>query len=416
MVNIPCSTVMPSTWGPNGPGSVCYGSSATLSVTGASSVAWSNGMTGTLVTVMPTVNTIYHYTITTSNGCNVISNMPFTSPSGFTLNVNTGCADVWPGDANSDGVADNLDVLELGIRANSTGAARSNTSNAWQSYYATAWTGTITNGKNLAHADCNGDGVVNASDMTAVNANFSQTHTFRQAQPMAGNNIVLVPTKNFLVAQEWNTYKVQVNDTAGLGNYCGLAFDISLEPSMIVTDSVKINYATSLLNNGNATYEFVHPSFQQGKYYNAIVRTTGVNTSSTGVIATVSFLLKNIPAGTTVTTGISRVVAVKNDGKIKSLPTFTTNQTIVNITGVNTTRLDNQVAIYPNPVNHQLIISSRTSEQMQYDVSDVSGRIVISGTGEKEINVSTSALAQGIYVVRVSSSEGTVFTKVVVAH
>ena len=31
------------------------------------------------------------------------------------LTVNNTCADVWPGDANSDGTADNLDVLELGL-------------------------------------------------------------------------------------------------------------------------------------------------------------------------------------------------------------------------------------------------------------------------------------------------------------
>ncbi|MCG4880637.1 hypothetical protein L0P06_11240, partial [Amedibacillus dolichus] len=60
------------------------------------------------------------------------------------VTVNNTCQDVWPGDANSDGVADNTDVLELGLHYTQTGPARATVSNNWQSYYATNWTGTIT--------------------------------------------------------------------------------------------------------------------------------------------------------------------------------------------------------------------------------------------------------------------------------
>lgn len=38
--------------------------------------------------------------------------------------VDNTCQDVWPGDANSDGWADNLDVLEMGLHYLQTGLAR----------------------------------------------------------------------------------------------------------------------------------------------------------------------------------------------------------------------------------------------------------------------------------------------------
>jgi hypothetical protein len=47
---------------------ICTGQTVTLSVSGASSYSWSNGNTGTAITVSPSVTTIYSVTGTT-NGC-----------------------------------------------------------------------------------------------------------------------------------------------------------------------------------------------------------------------------------------------------------------------------------------------------------------------------------------------------------
>ena len=58
---------------------ICFGSSTTLSVTGASSYTWSPGsLTGSNVTVAPTVNTVYTVSANSAFGCNSQTTVPVT--------------------------------------------------------------------------------------------------------------------------------------------------------------------------------------------------------------------------------------------------------------------------------------------------------------------------------------------------
>jgi len=56
---------------------------------------------------------------------------------------------VWPGDANSDGVANNFDVLELGIAAGSVGPVRPGANIFWTGQSGTPWSNTYANGTRL---------------------------------------------------------------------------------------------------------------------------------------------------------------------------------------------------------------------------------------------------------------------------
>ena len=56
----------------------------------------------------------------------------------YFLFTNSNC--IWPGDANADGIANNNDILELGLHYGLTGAARTATSNAWNSYTSVSYT------------------------------------------------------------------------------------------------------------------------------------------------------------------------------------------------------------------------------------------------------------------------------------
>jgi hypothetical protein len=83
-----------------GTNSICIGSSAVLTVSGANTYTWNTGVATASVNVTPTVNTTYTVIGASSNNCS----------STMTTNivVDNTCQDVWPGDANSDGVADRI--------------------------------------------------------------------------------------------------------------------------------------------------------------------------------------------------------------------------------------------------------------------------------------------------------------------
>ena len=55
---------------------------------------------------------------------------------------------VWPGDANDDGIANNYDVLTLGLGFTALGPPRQTTSTAWQPHLSYQWNDTLPNGQN----------------------------------------------------------------------------------------------------------------------------------------------------------------------------------------------------------------------------------------------------------------------------
>ncbi|MEP7263888.1 MAG: T9SS type A sorting domain-containing protein [Bacteroidota bacterium] len=93
-----------------------------------------------------------------------------------------GFSDVYPGDANSDGVADNKDILALGIALNESGYSRSDNTISWNPKPVQNWMQTFADSTNFAHADCNGDGIVKAADTVAILANYGMQHSRNSLQ------------------------------------------------------------------------------------------------------------------------------------------------------------------------------------------------------------------------------------------
>ena len=82
---------------------------------------------------------------------------------------------MWPGDANNNGITNGVDLLYIGAGYNETGPIRSNASTLWQEQVIDSlWAADYAdNAVNLAHGDCNGDGVINNDDLVmAIRANY----------------------------------------------------------------------------------------------------------------------------------------------------------------------------------------------------------------------------------------------------
>jgi uncharacterized repeat protein (TIGR01451 family) len=84
---------------------------------------------------------------------------------------------VYPGDANNDLVCDARDVLPIGRFFNTTGAARAGASTNWTPQSVTmAWSPT-----DACYADCDGNGRVEAADVSAIISNWGRTHAAPEA-------------------------------------------------------------------------------------------------------------------------------------------------------------------------------------------------------------------------------------------
>jgi hypothetical protein len=408
------ATVMPA---PNlviaGSNTVCEGSSVTYTASGANSYTWFTNpavYTSTL-NVLPISNTNYQVVGSASNGCN---GSAFAS-----LTVDTTCANVWPGDANRDGIVSNTDVLELGLAAGHTGPARSPTSIAWSAQYASAWTGTISTGWNKAHADCNGNGIINANDTTAISQNFSLSHSFKETTISSANpDIHLLPSLALAYAGVWNKVEIHLGDaTNTINQVYGLAFDLNFDESLVQTDSVKITYTPSFLNAASQNIDFGKTVFSNGKFYAASVRVDHANVSGNGKIGEFWYKLNHtVPAASVINLSISNAIKINNTGNTSVLSTGATSLSIVN-SGVGLHEifsLENSVSIYPNPASRILTLQNTSGSVVSYAVVDVLGRKVLKGNfaGSKTLDVET--LQPGTYFILFESNRTSLHKKLVI--
>lgn len=394
-----------------GNNTVCLGSSANLTAVGANSYTWSTGALTNSINVLPSTSTIYTVSGTGSNGCigtNTIS-----------VFTNTTCSDVWPGDSNSDGVSNTLDILEIGLQFSQSGFPRSLISNSWNSYFANNWTGLISTGKNRCHADCNGDGNVNTNDVTSVSNNFSLTHSFKMASPgNLNSDMYIVPDQNLVQIGKWGTASVFLGDaTTSVTNIHGLVFDLIFDNTLIETDSIYFEYINTFINAGVTNIEFQKNSFINGAIYAADTRTNQINASGYGKIGVLHFkAVNNLVTDAILNLGVTNVIKTNSASNFSNLTGGTTSLTITtSAIGINENTMDNRILhVFPNPNNGSFFI--QIQEDADLGIVNELGQIIkivkVDNSNNRQATI--SGLTSGVYCIKDNLSGRVIQNKIVV--
>lgn len=383
-----------------GTNSLCLNSSANLVASGATSYTWNTGAILSSVILTPTVTSTYVVSGSNDFGC--------IGSQAVTVTVNNSCADVWPGDANSDGLADNLDVLELGLHFTQTGVSRASVSSTWQSCFANNWTGTITNGKNLNHSDCNGDGIINDDDTLAIYNNYGLIHAFKTAQTTTVNpQLSIVPDQSFVVKGTWGTASIYLGDaTNSINNINGLAYTMDFDKNLIETNNIYIEYQNSFFDAGQ-NLDFKKLDFATGKIYAASTHTLNNNVSGFGKIAILHYQIKStLSSAQVLNFGITQAVQSDASGTISPLTSGSGSLTATIDVGLLEEILnDNAISVNPNPTNGSLTTNSKT-ELQKIEIVSITGQVLLS---ENPMNVSHTlyleSLSNGIYFVNVYQND-----------
>ncbi|MES2681641.1 MAG: T9SS type A sorting domain-containing protein [Bacteroidota bacterium] len=388
---------------------VCLGSSVLLSVSGASSYLWTNGAITPSISVSPTITTTYSVVATAANGC--------TNSAGSFVVVNTTCSDVWPGDANSDGIVDNTDVFEIGLAFSNTGSARTPGGNVYVGQFANNWSGTISTGKNKCHADCNGDGIINNGDTLAIYNNYSLTHAFRSSEISSVGDINLVITQPFVNGGQWNKADIVAGSASSpISQLYGLAYDLNFDKSMIQTDSVYVVYTSSFLNTSNPNVNFRKTLYNSEVVHCANVRTNGANINGDGKIGELWFKVKTgLPENTQLALSVSNAKKIGSTGAPATLSGGSTVLTIANTTGIAAlSAFKNTVNLFPNPAVNKLTLQSNSNALINYSLYDITGRKVLNGNFTKLKTIDVSEYSGGTYIISFESASEVVHRKFVI--
>ncbi|MFN8711675.1 MAG: T9SS type A sorting domain-containing protein [Bacteroidota bacterium] len=329
---------------------------------------------------------------------------------------------IWPGNTNNDSIVDNFDLLPIGVYNGINGAQRWSVSINWQGYTGLNWGTLQSNGEDIKHVDCNGDGIITSLDTNAVSVNyglldlqpiapvfFQNTNrnaapvyvVFPQQQAIAGSTVI---------AEIWaGTSSLPFQNVYGIGMRLSPASSGIIEPG-----SESILFTNSWLCQPQITGWEITRSYPGGRFEGSIVRFDHYGRSGFGKIAEVSFridLLLSQPD--TLSLLFERIDIIDSAGNLIPWSTVQSSLPVIPLTtGLQDTI--RTISTYPNPANNQVAISvETTNEQFELLAYDSHGKRVFSEMFQSSnglIHIDVSRWAEGMYFFRMRTDSGKIYT------
>ncbi|HNM30896.1 MAG TPA: T9SS type A sorting domain-containing protein [Chitinophagales bacterium] len=337
----------------------------------------------------------------------------------YNLVIGTGAADampacifncVWPGDADNSGLVDMDDLLSIGLGFGNTGAARDAIDISWTAHQAEAWATALPGGINHKYTDCNGDGIIDATDEDAVDINYGFDHEVNTMRMSEGDvPLYYAPVDPIVIGE--NAIPIMLGDVATpVDAIYGLRFTATVDGESIDASSVYVTFNDSWIGNTSEMLQLsktlATPAADAG-----LVKTTNENANGYGEIGTLHFVvIDNIAGKITsdeITIGFADARAINVNNEDLSL---NTSELTVDVTLATNNPSQPAISIYPNPVSNNLIYTNLELVNARVTISDMVGREIVL----EQVNGNTIQLPQlatGNYLMRITQSGGTsVFT------
>ncbi|MCI5058869.1 MAG: T9SS type A sorting domain-containing protein [Flavobacteriales bacterium] len=369
-----------------------------------------------IATVCTTVSPVY-LTVTDANGCVAHD----------TVVLDTSCTyDVWPGDANSDGIASIIDILPIGIAYGSTGPVRSNASLTWVGQPATDWGTSIITGADYKHADCDGNGIVDQNDLSAILLNYGLTHSKGEGSEdfiMSNPSLIVDVTADTIGENALVTASVKLGDNVqAANNIYGVTFSLNYDPALIDTSSVTVSYNNSWLGNISNPGNMIAldknlPS--AGRVDVGLTRTDQANNSGMGEIASIEiFTIDDLTGKQTIYETLklmlSNVRIISNDESIVNVNLINDSIVITDdpALGISDYQENMDVMLYPNPAKDVIRLTTNMQIADVY-IYNAIGQAVLQFQATDENIISVDHLENGIYNVIIVGDEQMIHKKLI---
>ncbi len=316
---------------------------------------------------------------------------------------------VWPGDANTDNIANHIDLLPIGLAFGTEGPPRRQTGDTWEGLQAEDWTASFTDGTNYKHADTNGDGFINAADTIAIAVNYNRTHG-RVQTPVELPTTDLDPpifvdlpdADDVADGTEFRIPIVLGAEESVVEDIYGVAFTLEFDPEVIKPESVRLFYpATWIGEPGINSMAFDSLFAEDGLIEIALTRTDGNVVSGYGPIAYLGGIIDDIAGLHEIRVGIDRAVALNVLGDWIPLRGVENSVGMSDVTDeLGKIDLRRGLRLWPNPVRDLLNIHNRAGLPVEWiEILDPRGRRIGARLFQQS-TVPVSDLPEGPYFLR----------------
>jgi hypothetical protein len=401
---------------------ICLGKCVTLTSGISGACTWSTGETTSSIKVCPSTDQTVTLQVNTGQ---------VTLYDTIHITVDKYC--VYPGDADENGTVDKNDVLKIALAYGNTGSQRAVSGYTWDAVHADDWSKKFKSGLNYKYADCNGDGKIDSNDVKIISTNYSHTHNKTEATTDDGiADLYYIANKDSVQPGDTLVLKIMLGtETNPVYNVYGVSFThvfsglVAQDKSMMLD----VNPMNCWFFDANPSVMwFLHPDYGLPSGDIVISRTDGQVVSGYGQIGTLSVVVADNVAGKRSFDGPISLTptdakAISNDET--NIP-LTEKASIVYwktvVSGIKPTILDfnSRVQVYPNPVTGRtLTINFSDLKSESIAITDLLGNEVFTstkpGNGQTQ-ELELPNLKQGVYLLKVATSQGLVTKKLYITN
>lgn len=346
---------------------------------------------------------------------------------------------VWPGDVNADGAVDQLDHLLLGLVHGRNGPVRPGATSQFMAQNGPVWADSFPSthpwapGVNYQHADCDGNGVINAFVDGAV-VTQNRTGPFRPAaqQDQGSLGLTLSILKNQVTIGDTIPFIISLQDSsASPETVYGISLD--LQYNLPLQNGLGLSAVPSWLGvpSGDlATFEAEKSGPNRSEI--SLVRTDLQNRAGSGTLIGGGIVIQIDDIGTYgligqqayFTLDVGRTFVIRANGERVPVNDVRVqgNQTVeIILDSLSVNSIDRHQSqpttfhIFPNPARRQVTLfveQEVVSLPIIAQFYSLQGQLILeSNMNQPMATIDVGNLAEGMYLVRLSREDGWVMVK-----
>ncbi|HMO37943.1 MAG TPA: T9SS type A sorting domain-containing protein [Saprospiraceae bacterium] len=328
---------------------------------------------------------------------------------------------VYPGDTNRDGLVNHFDLLNIGLGYGTGGPQRPQASANWTPQPAADWPEQSPLSQiNFKHIDTDGNGWIEWSDATIIEANWNSTvedglTTPQTPTPRENGPPLYVQTALLQPGLRAAFDIILGNEELPATDCYGLAFSITYDPEALGVDesTVEVQLANNWLGTINEDLLVIQRHTPAARRIDvALVRADGQNRSGHGTLGQIVLETYATTTSPEVRFKIENVRMINFAEEPQPVAPAETSATIELSTSAPNLALAQQIEIFPNPTSEQLFLRAGQLQIWQIECFDTHGRLVQRYANTQTLPV--QALAPGHYYLRIATDAGVAVKRFVV--